>query len=60
MTAVAAPMVHDTIPLIKTKSYLEEFELPYLRIPGFQKIKNNDIVVFNWACGYNAQHVLHR
>lgn len=48
MTAVAAPMVHDTIPIIKTKSYLEEFELPYLRIPGFQKIKNNDIVVFNW------------
>jgi signal peptidase I len=48
MTTVAAPMVHDTIPFIKTKSYLEEFELPYLRIPGFQKIKNNDIVVFNW------------
>ena len=48
MTTVAAPMVHDTIPFIKTKSYLEKFELPYLRIPGFQKIKNNDIVVFNW------------
>ena len=48
MTTVAAPMVHDTIPFIKTKSYLEEFELPYLRLPGFQKIKNNDIVVFNW------------
>ena len=48
MTTVAAPMVHDTIPFIKTKSYLEEFELPYLRVPGFQKIKNNDIVVFNW------------
>ncbi len=41
-------MVHDTIPIIKAKSYLEYFELPYLRIPGFQKIKNNDIVVFNW------------
>ena len=23
-------------------------ELPYLRFPGFEKIKNNDIVVFNW------------
>ena len=23
-------------------------ELPYLRIPGFQKIKRNDIVCFNW------------
>ena len=48
MTTVAAPMVHDTIPFIKTKSYLKDFELPYLRLPGFQKIKNNDIVVFNW------------
>ena len=48
MTIVAAPMVHDTIPFIKTKSYLEDFELPYLRLPGFQKIKKNDIVVFNW------------
>ena len=48
ITAIAAPMVHDTIPIIKAKSYLEDFELPYLRIPGFQKIKNNDIVVFNW------------
>ena len=48
MTAVAAPMVHDTIPLINTKSYFDELELPYLRVPGFQKIKRNDIVVFNW------------
>ena len=23
-------------------------QLPYIRIPGFQEIKNNDIVVFNW------------
>lgn len=48
MTAVAAPMVHDTIPIIKTKSYLSWPQLPYFRFPGFEKIKNNDIVVFNW------------
>ena len=48
MTAVAAPMVHDTLPKINTKSYLKEPQLPYTRIPGFQKIKRNDIVVFNW------------
>ncbi|RXR22603.1 signal peptidase I [Flavobacterium stagni] len=57
-TTVAAPMVHDTIPFIKTKSYLydnenpdswkNKFELPYLRFPGFESVKNNDIVVFNW------------
>jgi signal peptidase I len=48
MSTVAAPMVHDTIPFFNIKSYLKDFELPYLRLPGFQKIKNNDIVVFNW------------
>ena len=41
-------MVHDTIPIIKSRSYLKKPQLPYLRIPGFQEIKNNDIVVFNW------------
>ena len=48
MTAVAAPMVHDTLPVVNTPSYLKEPQIPYLRIPGFQDIKRNDIVVFNW------------
>lgn len=48
MTAVAAPMVHDTIPFVKVKSYTSWPQLPYFRFPGFQKIRNNDIVVFNW------------
>lgn len=48
MTAVAAPMVHDTLPVVNTTSYLKKPQIPYLRIPGFQKIKRNDIVVFNW------------
>lgn len=48
MTTIAAPMVHDTIPVIKTKSYLDKPQLPYMRLPGFQKIKRNDIVVFSW------------
>ncbi len=47
-TVITLPMVHDTIPLIKTRSYLKGPQLPYIRIPGFQEIKNNDIVVFNW------------
>ena len=47
-TVIALPLVHDTIPLIKTRSYLKKPQLPYLRLPGFQKIKQNDIVVFNW------------
>ncbi|WP_456379570.1 S26 family signal peptidase, partial [Lutibacter sp.] len=48
MTTVAAPMVHDSLPLIKAKSYLNKPQLPYFRIPGFQNIKRNEIVVFNW------------
>jgi signal peptidase I len=48
MTTVAAPMVHDTLPLVHTKSYCKWPQLPYFRFPGIEKIKNNDIVVFNW------------
>ncbi len=48
MTTVAMPMVHDTIPVLQKKSYLNKPQLPYLRFPGLQKIEKNDIVVFNW------------
>jgi signal peptidase I len=48
MTTVSFPMVHDTIPLVKSKSYLNKPLLPYFRFPGFETIENNDIVVFNW------------
>ncbi|GAA3615654.1 signal peptidase I [Flavivirga amylovorans] len=60
MTTVGAPMVHDTIPKLGTKSYLfndnfeerktswiNKLQLPYLRFPGFEKIDRNEIVVFN-------------
>ncbi len=60
MTTVAAPMAHDTIPGLGTKSFLSEdnpekknswknkLALPYMRLPGLQNIKRNDIVVFSW------------
>lgn len=48
MTAVAAPMVHDTIPVLKKRSYLNKPQIPYFRLPGFQTPKKNDIVVFSW------------
>ncbi|NRD20512.1 signal peptidase I [Winogradskyella eckloniae] len=60
MTTVGAPMVHDTIPKLNTKSYLfddnfedrntswkNKLQLPYFRLPGFESIERNDIVVFN-------------
>ena len=48
MTAVSVPMVHDTVPGLKIRSYLKKPQLPYLRLPGLQKIKRNEIVVFSW------------
>ncbi len=48
MTAVSFPMVHDTIPVLKVRSYLKKPQLPYFRLPALQKIKRNDIVVFSW------------
>lgn len=61
MTTVAAPMVHDTLPFFKTRSYVADvdpatyktsiwnkLQLPYMRLPGFKDIKRNEIVVFSW------------
>lgn len=47
-TAISFPMVHDTVPVVKKKSYFAGLEFPYFRMPGFQKIQRNDIVVFSW------------
>ena len=60
MTTVALPMVHDSIPLTGFKSYLfnddftkketsliNKLQLPYFRFPSLEKIKRNEIVVFN-------------
>ncbi|HEA29974.1 MAG TPA: signal peptidase I [Leeuwenhoekiella sp.] len=48
MTTVSFPMVHDTIPFIKTKSYTNWPQLPYFRLPGFEDVERSDIVVFGW------------
>jgi signal peptidase I len=47
-TVIAAPMVHDSLPFTGIASYLKKPQLPYTRLPGLQRIKNNDIVCFNW------------
>ncbi len=47
-TAVALPMVHDSLLVVKEKSYLSWPQLPSFRLPGVQSIQRNDIVVFNW------------
>jgi signal peptidase I len=51
-TPLSFPFAHHTLPFTATtKSYLEWFKLPYFRLPGFGKVKNNDIVVFNYPDG---------
>ncbi|AUC77285.1 signal peptidase I [Olleya sp. Bg11-27] len=47
-TTVAIPMIHDALPGTTTPSYLKFPQLPKFRLPAFQSIKRNDIVVFNW------------
>ena len=48
MTPVAFPLAHNTMPFIGGNSYLDWPSIPYFRLPGWQKINNYDIVVFNW------------
>lgn len=50
-TPLAMPFVHHTIPGLNVKSYLEWIKLPYKTLPGFQKVKRNDMVVFNFPAG---------
>jgi signal peptidase I len=51
-TPLSFPFAHHTLPLTeKTKSYLEWIKFPYSRLPGLGKIKNNDVVVFNYPEG---------
>jgi signal peptidase I len=48
-TPLAFPFAHHTMPGTRDmKSYLEWFKLPYMRLPGYTSIKNNDVVVFNY------------
>ena len=51
-TPLTVPFTHHTMPFTETvPSYSEWLELPYFRFPGFGKVKNNDIVVFNYPDG---------
>ena len=51
MTPIAFPFAHHTMPFIKTKAYSELIKFKYHRLPGLQKIKRNDKVVFNFPAG---------
>jgi len=58
ITPISFPFAHHTMPFTQsTKAYVDAFKLPYFRLPGFQKIKNGDVVVFNWPDERNGRPV---
>ena len=48
MTPVHFPLVHNRMPVIDTRSYLETPLWGYKRLKGFGKVQRGDIVVFNF------------
>jgi signal peptidase I len=48
-TPLSVPFIHNS--WMFGKSYVESVQLPYYRLPGWEKIKNNDVVVFNFPEG---------
>jgi signal peptidase I len=50
-TPIAFPFAHHTIPLINKKAYWDGVNLKYRRLPGLQKIKRFEPVVFNYPDG---------
>jgi len=57
-TPLSFPFVHHTLPWSQTtKSYIENPQLPYKRLPGFTDIKRNDPIVFNFPAGDTVSEV---
>ena len=50
-TPLHFPLEQHTLPIINTKSYIENPQLPYHRLPGIRQIQRGDIVVFNYPQG---------
>ena len=51
MTPIHFPLVHNTLPFINTKSYLDSPSLEYRRLKGLRNVELGDIVVFNFPAG---------
>lgn len=51
MTPIHFPLVHNKIPRTNAESYSTAIKWPYYRLPGFQKVKRYDPVVFNFPEG---------
>jgi signal peptidase I len=54
VTPLSFPLVHNTIPWLDIKSYTSLEKLDYTRLPGWDKVENYDVVVFNYPSGDTA------
>jgi len=50
-TPLTMPLTQHTLPIIKTKSYIEYPHWDYRRVKGLGNVELNDIVVFNYPAG---------
>jgi len=50
-TPLSFPLVQHTFPLLNCKSFIEHPQWDYHRLKGFDVVKRNDIVVFNFPAG---------
>ena len=53
MSPISVPVL-STKQILGVKAYSDLLELPYMRLPGWYTIKNNDIIVFNWPADDDA------
>ncbi|MDE6098083.1 MAG: signal peptidase I [Muribaculaceae bacterium] len=51
MTPIHFPLVHNTLPVVNTKSYLDWPSAEYRRLKGLRNVESGDIVVFNFPAG---------
>ena len=50
-TPLSFPLVQHTFPLLNCKSFIEHPQWDYHRLKGFDNVKRDDIVVFNFPAG---------
>lgn len=58
ITPLTIPFLHQYLPYSNKKCYINNFKLPYIRIPGYSSIKHNDVLVFNYPndMEHNVDH----
>ena len=50
-TPLSMPLTQHTMPVVGGKSYIDAVQWGYERVPGIDKVKRGEIVVFNYPAG---------